>query len=84
MELRPAQYFDFGGIARKSTQQKLSFFYATLLLDLLSVPTKNYFKLYGNYDLSKILASGEMLLHATCLLILIYASTEYSQNISNH
>ena len=49
----------------------------------------SYLKQCGNYGLHKILASGEIimekvrvLLNTTCLLI--YASTKYYQNISNH
>ena len=51
----------------------------------------SYLKQCGSYGQHKILASGEIimekvivLLNTTCLLVLIYASTKYYQNISNH
>ena len=79
-------------LGKKSTEQKLSFSHATLLLDLIYVPTKNYqtvWELWPAKDFSirgdtYIMEKVRVLLNTTCLLVLIYASTKYYQTISNH
>ena len=79
----------------KKIKQKLSFLHVTLLRDLCPCQiVSNYLKKYGSYCPYKILVSGEIttsqrkcdlsLLHVTCQLVLIYDSTKYYRNNSNH
>ena len=82
-------------IARKSTEQKLSFLYATLLLNLIYVPTKYQiisssmgviactgFRLQGRRVYNGKKSAELFLLHMTCLLVFLCIPTKYYQNTS--
>ena len=97
-KLRSAQEFSLeissGEITRKRTEQELSFLHATLLLDLIYVPSIYYqftSNSMGVMACTRYLLQGRSLhneesenclLHMTYLLVLLFIPTKY-QIISN-
>ena len=87
--------FFFFFLVKQSTEQKLSFLHATLLLDLIYVPTKHYKVISNSIGVTactrfrhrdRTVHNGESAssLARDTPTVLIYAYTKYYHNISNH